>query len=303
VSQPSWRALVDNATARLIVAGIDRADVEARWIVEQATGRDAAELLAGTNEPATGRGVVRVGELVERRAAGEPLQYVLGSWPFREFDLLVDSRVLIPRPETEVVAEVAIEEAVRLGARRGAPDAWTASHTEFAVADLGTGSGAIALALAAALPGAEVWATDISTDALAVARANLAGAGLPSTRIRLAEGSWFDALPADLRGALRLVVSNPPYIAEPEVPSLPETVARWEPRGALVSGPTGLEAIEAIARAAPEWLEPDGVLVCELAPHQAAAASDIARAAGFAAVKVRRDLAGRDRMIVARRTG
>jgi len=299
----TWRELVDRAAARLVVCGIDRADVEARWIVEQATGLDAAELLAGANEPATGRGVSRVDELVDRRVAGEPLQYVLGSWAFHEFELLVDPRVLIPRPETEVVAEVAIEEVVRLGARRGASDAWTAGLTEFTVADLGTGSGALALALAAALPRAEVWATDVSADALAVARANLAGAGLPATRIRLAEGSWFDALPADLRGTLRLVVSNPPYIAEAEVASLPDVVVRWEPRAALVSGPTGLEAIEEIARVAPEWLAPEGTLVCELAPHQAQAATGIARAAGFATVDVRRDLAGRDRMIVARRTG
>ncbi len=300
---PTWRTLVDRSTAQLVVAGIERADVEARWIVEQATGLDAAELLAGADEPATRRGVVRVGELVERRAGGEPLQYVLGSWPFREFDLLVDRRVLIPRPETEVVAEVAIEAVVELGARRGSPEPWGAGATEYAVADLGTGSGALALALAGALPDAEVWATDVSRDALAVARANLAGAGLPATRIRLAEGSWFEALPRELRGALRLVVSNPPYIAEHEVVTLSETVVGWEPRPALVSGPRGLEAVEEIVRAAPDWLEPAGVLVCELAPHQSGEACEIARAAGFGSVDVRRDLAGRDRMIVARRTG
>jgi release factor glutamine methyltransferase len=299
----SWRGLVDRSTARLVVAGIERADVEARWIVEQATGLDAAELLAAADEPATGRGVVRVGELVERRAAGEPLQYVLGSWPFGDLDLLVDRRVLIPRPETEVVAEVALEAVVELGARRGAPDPWGAGRTEFAVADLGTGSGALALALAAALPDAEVWATDVSRDALAVARANLSGAGLPATRIRLAEGSWFDALPGELRGTLRLVVSNPPYIAEHEVATLPDTVARWEPRPALVSGPTGLEAIEVIVRSAPEWLEPGGVLVCELAPHQSGHARELALDSGFGSVDVRRDLTGRDRMIVARRNG
>ncbi len=99
------------------------------------------------------------------------------------------------------------------------------------------------------------------------------------------------------------MVSNPPYIAEAEVASLPDVVAGWEPRGALVSGPTGLEAIEEIARTAPEWLAPDGTFVCELAPHQAEAATDIARTAGFETVDVRRDLAGRDRMIVARRAG
>jgi release factor glutamine methyltransferase len=299
----TWRDLVDSATARLVVAGVERADVEAQWIVEVATGLDAAELLAAADEVAAGRGVIRVGELVERRAGGEPLQYVLGSWPFREFDLLVDRRVLIPRPETEVVAEVAIEAVVGLGARRGPPEPWAAGRTEYAVADLGTGTGAIALSLAAALPDAEVWATDLSPEAVAVAGANLAGSGLPATRIRLAVGSWFDALPAALRGALRLVVSNPPYVAQHEVDALPESVARWEPRAALVSGPTGFEAIGEIVCAAPDWLAPEGILVCEVAPHQSTEARGLALDAGFASVDVRRDLAGRDRMIVARRTG
>jgi release factor glutamine methyltransferase len=296
----TWKELVDTATARLVVAGVDRADVEARWIVEEATGLDPAELVASGEQTATRRGMVRVDELVSRRCTGEPLQYVLGSWPFGELDLLVDPRVLIPRPETEVVVEVAVEEVARRGGRRGATEPWSGSRTEYAVADLGTGSGAIAIALAAALPDAEVWATDVDPAALAVARANLAGAGTPAARIRLAEGSWFDALPAELRGTLRLVVSNPPYIAESEVADLPEAVAAWEPRGALVSGPTGLEAIEELTAEAPGWLTPDGVLVCELAPHQAADATALAHAAGFGCVEVRSDLAGRARMIVAR---
>ncbi len=100
--------------------------------------------------------------MLERRAGGEPLQYVLGRWDFLGLDLLVDRRVLVPRPETEVVAQVAIDEAVRLGARRGTHDPWSAGATEYTVADLGTGSGAIALALASELPDAEVWATDVS---------------------------------------------------------------------------------------------------------------------------------------------
>jgi release factor glutamine methyltransferase len=301
--RPTWRALIDTATAHLVVAGVERPDVEARWIVEHATGFDAADLVAIVDDPATGRAIVRVDELIARRAVGEPLQYVLGAWPFREFDLLVDSRVLIPRPETEVVAEVAIEEAERLGARRARSDPWAGGATEFAVADLGTGSGAVALALAGALPDAEVWATDVSPDALAVARANLAGAGLPATRIRVAQGSWFDALPEHLRGGLRLVVSNPPYVAEHEVATLPDSVTRWEPRDALVSGPTGLEALEVIVREGSGWLEPGGTLVCELAPHQAAVVAEMANDAGFASVEVRADLAGRERIIVARRTG
>jgi release factor glutamine methyltransferase len=151
------------------------------------------------------------------------------------------------------------------------------------------------------LPDAEVWATDVSDDALAVARANLAGVGSAATRVRLECGSWFDALPADLRGRLQLVVSNPPYVAEHEVADLPSDVADWEPRSALVSGPSGLEAIEAIVADAPAWLDPGGsALVLELAPHQADAAAQAAIAAGFRDVEIVRDLAGRDRALVAR---
>jgi len=200
-----------------------------------------------------------------------------------------------------VVAQVAIDEVVRLGGRRGARDPWSGAAASYRVADLGTGSGALALALAVELPDAEVWATDVSDDALAVARANAAGLGSAATRVRIAGGSWFDALPQELRGSLRLVVSNPPYVADFEAVDLPAVVADWEPRTALVSGPTGLEAIEVLVRDAREWLDPNGAaLVLELAPRLADAAAKLARAEGFVGVEVRRDLAGRERVLVAR---
>jgi release factor glutamine methyltransferase len=278
--------------------------VEARRLLERVSGFEGAELVASESEPATARADEQVAGMVARRAAGEPLQYVLGAWSFRGLDLLVDPRVLIPRPETEVTAEVAIDEALRLGARRGAADPWAGAATTYTVVDLGTGSGALALALAAELPDAEVWATDVSEDALAVARANLAGAGLPATRVRLAAGNWFDALPRELQGHLRVIVANPPYVAETELAALPPEVAHHEPSDALVSGPTGLEAIEAIVADAPWWLEPGrGALVCELAPHQADAVVERARAAGFADAFVRPDLTGRERVLVARLVG
>lgn len=298
---PSWRDLRVEAERALLSGGVEDAATEARWMVEHVSGYDAAELVAAEDEPVGSRPSAHLTELVDRRIAGEPLQYVLGCWTFLGFDLLVDRRVLIPRPETEVTARVAIDEAVRLGARRGRPDPWAGTATTYTVADLGTGSGAIALALASELPDAEVWATDSSEDALAVARANLAGTGLPSTRVRLGVGSWFDALPKTLRGHLRLVVSNPPYVAEPEIEGLPEL--RHEPRRALVSGPTGLEAIDLIVRESPAWLDPVGTLVCELAPHQADAASHAGATAGFDEILVQRDLAGQDRVLVARKLG
>jgi len=226
--------------------------------------------------------------MVARRAAGEPLQYVVGSWGFRRLDLLVDRRVLIPRPETETVVEAALGELARLGGD--------------VVVDLGTGSGAIALSMAVEARPSEVWATDSSADALAVARANLAGVGgRAATCVRLVEGNWFGALPAELRGRVDLVVSNPPYVAEPEVADLPPEVAGHEPRAALVGGPTGLEQVARIVAEAPDWLASPGALVVELAPAQASAASALARDAGFADVDVRPDLAGRLRTLVARR--
>jgi release factor glutamine methyltransferase len=167
-----------------------------------------------------------------------------------------------------------------------------------AVADLGTGSGAIALALDAELPDVVVWATDVSSDALDVARANVAGSA--ATRVRIAHGGWFDALPLELRGRLELIVSNPPYVAESEVDDLPDEVAGYEPHGALVSGPTGEEALEHLLVHAREWLVADGVLVCELAPHQAAPMVERALALGYSDAFVRKDLAGRARVLVAR---
>jgi release factor glutamine methyltransferase len=168
-------------------------------------------------------------------------------------------------------------------------------------ADLGTGSGAIALSLALEA-GARVWATDVSEDALAVARANLAGlGGRAATRVRLEAGSWYDALQPVLRGRLQLVIANPPYVAEHEVADLDPAVARWEPRLALVPGPTGLEAIEEIVLGAPAWLDEAGVLVVETAPWQAADAVALAGAAGFSRAEVRPDLAGRPRTLVAAR--
>jgi release factor glutamine methyltransferase len=273
-------------------------------MVEQVSGYDGAELVTHEHEPATAPAAQHLDDMLDRRVGGEPLQYVLGRWDFLGLDLLVDRRVLVPRPETEVVAQTAIDEAVRLGARRGKHDAWLAADTGYAVADLGTGSGAIALALARELPDAEVWATDASDDALAVARANIAGIGSAATRVRLHAGSWYDALPPERRGSFRVIVSNPPYVAEHEVSDLPRDVADWEPRAALVSGPTGYEAIAAIVGGAREWLDPTGgSLVVELAPHQAERALELASDAGFSDARVDDDLVGRARVLVARTPG
>jgi len=225
--------------------------------------------------------------LARRRSEGEPLQYVLGRWAFRSLELIVDSRALIPRPETEQVVEVAFGEI--------------AGRRHPVVVDLGTGTGAIALAAATELHEAQVWGTDVDADALALATENRNQLG---AAVLFAQGSWFEALPGHLRGWIDLVVSNPPYVSEEEWPELDPEVRR-EPYGALVAesgsdGTPGLCAVESVLRAAPEWLAEGGAIVVEMAPHQARAAVAVAHSVGLSQVRVVQDLAGRDRAVVAR---
>jgi release factor glutamine methyltransferase len=287
-----WSQLVVDARRRLAAAGVPDPAVSARRIVEEASGLEGAEYVLGLDQPATARGVAQFDRLLGRRLQGEPLQYVLGHWGFRTLDLFVDHRVLIPRPETEQVVGWALDEIDRLTT--------PAEHRPVMVADLGTGSGAIALSVVVERPHTRVWATDVSTGALDVARANLAGLGQAGARVRLAPGSWFEALPDELRGGLDVVISNPPYVAAAD--PLPPEVAAWEPTGALVPGPTGLEALLHLITHAPAWLNRPGALVVELAPGQALTVRAAALDAGFTEVWIEDDYAGRPRAVIARIT-
>jgi release factor glutamine methyltransferase len=287
-----WSAFLDETTGALAAGGVPSAPQEARWLLEVVRGVAGAEWILEADRPATQRGVARLDALVARRLAGEPIQYVLGRWGFRTLDLLCDRRALIPRPETEQVVEVALRVLDELVA---GPPAGVAPT----VVDLGTGTGAIALAVAAERPGTHVWATDASPEALAVARANLAGLGMAGYRVRLVEGSWFDALPRELAGVLDLVVSNPPYVAASD--ELPASVRDWEPTDALVPGPTGLEAYEILLGDVVGWLAPGGALVVEIGATQARAVAGLAEAAGLVEIRVEPDLAGHDRTLVAHR--
>lgn len=293
----AWRALVEEAARALIDVGILSADVEARRIVEEASGWEGAELHLHLDDPATVRGVAALDRMVERRRAGEPLQYVLGRWGFRSLDLMVDARVLIPRPETEGLVDVVLAEIDRVGEEVAAEgDASVAPAP--VVVDLGCGSGAIALAVAAERRDAVVHAVDDSEGAVAVTRANLAGLGITGSGVAVHRGSWFEPLPVDLAGRVTVVASNPPYVAAEE--HLPAVVADWEPRSALVAGPTGLEAVEEIVAGAPGWLVAGGALVVEIGETQGAAVRARAEEAGFVEVEVHPDLLGRDRVLVAR---
>lgn len=284
----SWRELLDEATLRLRSRPDTAPESDARWIVGEASGVPVAELVMLLDEPVTEGGMARFDSMLARRAAGEPLQYVLGHWGFRRLDLMVDRRVLIPRPETESVVEVCLAELDRLGG----------ADTTTTVVDLGTGSGAIALAVATERVRTRVWATDSSEDALEVARANLAGVGRAAARVTMTSGDWFGALPVALQGSVQLVVSNPPYVAD--TAELPGEVADWEPSGALRAGADGLDDLRRIIHGAPDWLEADGVLVCEISPEQAVTVAELASRC-FDEVRVEEDLTGRSRALVARR--
>lgn len=277
----SWAELHAQAVERLRAAGLDNAVHEARWIVERAAG-DPYRMVADT--PATVRSHHHWRLMVERREAGEPLQYVLERWPFRQLELYVDRRVLIPRPETEVVVGAVLAEHARVGGP---------------VVDLGTGSGAIALSVAAERPGTEVWGVERSPDALAVARANCTGLGRRARSVRLVEGSWFAPLPDELRGEVGVVAANPPYV--PDDAPLPADVEGWEPVEALRAGQDGLADLRVIIAGAVEWLAPGGALVVEHGDEQGAATRALAARAGFDEIRTGTDLAGRDRFLVARR--
>ena len=288
----SWGELLDAARLRLSESGaLETPEVDARRIVEAASGASPAEFERVLRQRATALTAARFFSMLERRCTGEPLQYVVGSWGFRTLDLMVDHRVLIPRPETEVVAGWAVDEVARRSTEAG-------GDREVVVVDLGTGSGAIALSVAVECPQARVFATDVSADALAVASANLAGVGRAATRVSLHAGDWFEAVPGAMRGSVDVVVSNPPYIGTGE--ELPPVVADWEPPVALWSGPAGHEAVEQVIGGASHWLRSGGSLVMEVASHRAQQTAGMASGAGFSDVRVERDLAGLERVVIGR---
>ena len=283
----SWQELWDQTAAL-------HGRPQARWLCEEASGAFGEEFTDVLAQPATERQVAHLDAMLARLAEGEPLQYVLGHWSFRTLDLLVDRRVLIPRPETELVAEASLRLA------HEALAAWP--ERPLPVADLGTGSGAIGLSLAAEGPrGAlEVWLTDVSDDALHVARANTAGLGIAGSRVRFAHGHWFAALPTELQGTLAVVVSNPPYIAHDDE-RVEQSVRAWEPAGALFADHDGLADITAIAEGGAAWLRPGGWLVLEIGSGQGAAVRDLLVAHGLTEVEIRLDFAGHERIALARR--
>jgi release factor glutamine methyltransferase len=267
----------------LRASGIDAR--EARLLLAAATGLSEASVLAHPERQLPFPTETSFLNMTRRRAAGEPVAYILGHKEFYGMELAVDPAVLIPRPETELLVELALQ----LAPRR--------------VLDVGTGSGALALAIAAELPACEVVASDTSAAALAVARANAERLGL-GHRVELVEGT----LPAEA-GEFDLIVANLPYVSEAEWPALEPEVREWEPREALLAGSDGLDAIRCLlsdrvrlgSALAPRTASAvSGTLALEVGVGQAEAVESLLRAAGFGATETRADLAGIERLVIGR---
>jgi release factor glutamine methyltransferase len=286
------REALDAAVDGLAAAGVEDPRLDAELLLGEAMGCGRAALVADGGMEVPAPAARAFGEMVRRRLRREPVAYILGRKAFRDLELAVDSRVLIPRPETELLVELALE----LRPAR--------------VLDVGTGSGAIALAVADELPECAVTATDTSAGALEVARANAERLGL-ADRVRFFEGSLPDRALLSTSGlqtrpaGFDLILANLPYVAERDWASLQPEVTQWEPREALLAGPDGLDAYRAFIPECAGHLcrhaeQKTGALAVEIGEGQAEAVAALVREAGFEAVETRRDLAGIERIVVGR---
>jgi release factor glutamine methyltransferase len=267
------RRAVAETRERLAAAGCESPAVDAEILVAHVLDAARSELALDSSRKLTAADRAKLERLVARREAREPLAYVLGEWGFRRLTLAVDRRVLVPRPETEVVVERCLARLAGLAAPR--------------VLDVGTGSGAIALALADEHPGGLVTGIDASPGALEVAGANATRTGLA---VELREWDFYRGLPD---GPWELVVSNPPYVLPEEIDALEPEVRDWEPREALV----GMGATEAVARGALDVLVPHGALVLEVAAGDAERVAALLGELGYVDVATTRDLTGRERVV------
>lgn len=297
-------ALVTSATQALAVAGVASPRLDAELLLAHACQMDRAGLYSRWHSAAPAECRERFGVMLARRQRREPLQYIIGRQEFWSLELVVTPDVLIPRPETELLVELAL---ARLSAQT-APTLtlarcrnWQQGREPRRIAaskicDLGTGSGCLAIALAHELPDAEVWALDISEAALAIARRNARLHGV-AERIRFLASDVFSAA-RDLR--FDAIVSNPPYVRSRDlVVAQPELA--WEPRQALDGGPGGLSCVERVVGEAAAYLNPGGWLLMEIGADQGAVVERLANAAHFATVSIRPDYAGLPRALVARR--
>jgi release factor glutamine methyltransferase len=287
----SLKAAVEQLTAH----NVPSPRMNAELLVMFTLDCDRAYLYAHPERELTADEMQRYDAAIARRATGVPAQYITGHQEFWGLDLIVSPAVLIPRPETEHVVEAVLELARVGDADESQPQRAGAPSPHVRIADVGTGSGAIALALAKELPTAEIHATDISVEALEVARANAARHEL-GNRIKFHHTDLLDALP---RQEFDFVISNPPYVGQSEEDQVQLEVRKFEPRDAVFAGPTGLEVIERLIPQAREVLRPSGWLVFEISGTIADGVSQLL--AGWADVKITNDLQGIARVARARK--
>lgn len=271
------RSLVADAAAALAAAGVESPRLDSELLLAQVLNVSRPELISGRAVAADAGERRRFGELVARRAAREPLAYITGRKGFRAIELAVDPRVLIPRPETELLVEV------------------VSAQQPLNVLDVGTGSGAVALALADELPRCSVLATDSSDAALAVARANAASLGFED-RVRFARHDLLNAV----EGAFDAIAANLPYVVSGEINALQPEISDFEPRTALDGGADGLDLVRRLAAQAPSRLKPGRLIALEIGAAQGPATARILRDAGFVDAEIHQDLAGHDRVVSAR---
>ena len=280
--------LLREAAASLSAAGVGEYMFEAELLMAEALGMNRAGVIARLKDTPDADAVDRFHKLVARRAGREPLQYITGRQEFYGHTFHVAPGVLVPRPETEIIVEVGIAFIKETGGRTAA--------------DIGTGSGCIAISLAAGLPEAVIYAIDSSEAALKIAAEN-AGLNSVAGRVRFHRGDLFGPLAeAGLVGGLDLIVSNPPYIPSGDIPGLQAEVG-FEPIQALDGGPDGLDIVRKLIRQAPEYLKPGGGLLIETGFGQADAVRDIVdRLPGLSYIKYIQDFAGIERVLVARKS-
>ena len=266
---------------------------EARWLCEHASGMDSDEFSAEQDQLVTVACAKSLHLMVRDRLSGVPLQYVMKRWAVRHLDVMVDERVLIPRPETEQVVQIALDLARKIE-----------SNGALRVVDLGTGSGVIGLSMAFELgaDAAHVWLTDASVDALDVARANMVGIGRAAANVRVAHGSWWNALPQDLAGRIDIAICNPPYIAQDSSEVAPD-VHMYEPHSALYAHDNGLADLRTVIEGASTWLKNSGWLVLEIGYQQGADVLAMMTASGLVGAEIKQDLSGRDRIAVGQLLG
>jgi len=270
----------------LKAAGLENAEREADWLLAHAMRLSQGQLLAAGNAPLTARQAEQARTYIDRRAAREPLQYILGTQEFGGLEIAVTPDVLIPRPETTLLVE---EVAQAIGAQRRS-----------LVADVGTGSGCIAIAVAKTCPHATLWATDISWPALVVARRNALQHDV-GKQVTFVQADLLGPFPASEEGIFDAIVSNPPYIPEGEMEGLQPEVSRYEPRLALAAGADGMTYYRRLLSAAAVLLKPAGCLIVELGVGQFNAVSALSDRTRLSVLHCRKDQAGIERALVLRR--